>query len=176
METTVTLQENIEVVDTIRETAMSLPADAVKLPDMPVMTFLEELTTTVIATEEHWETLSAVGFTTKMQEVLKNNLQFLNAAQAVWNAEKSKGRTEINIDLIEKAENTIEDLLAASALALRKNAEGQRRLSMIREGDSMADLVVDLQDGGILISDARPHFYPDQRNPDRSTTICKLRI
>jgi hypothetical protein len=172
LETSVTLQENMEVVESVRERAFSLPADSVKAPDMPIAVFLDELTTTALAVEEHFDALAAVGFTRQMMDSFGYYVKCLRAAQAVWNAEKSNGRTEDNIVMIEKAENVREDLISASVLALRKNIEGQRRLQVIREGDSMADLVADLQDLGVLITDARPLFEAINMNVDETAALA----
>jgi len=49
-------------------------------------------------------------------------------------------------------------LVAASALALRKNPEGLRRPDMIREVDTIPDTIADLGDLAVLLIDAKD-FY-----------------
>ncbi len=164
-----TLEDNIAVVDTIRETAMSLPADAVRDPDVPIPVVLDEMSTTVIATREHSEALSQVGVTPAMSDTFEKRVNCLKAAQVVWNAEKAKGRTEANIAMNDEAEEVRDDLVASAGLALRNNPGGLRRLEIIREGDSLPDLIADLQDLAVLITDARPLFEAINMDVDESS-------
>ncbi|MBN2528934.1 MAG: hypothetical protein JXR76_21270 [Deltaproteobacteria bacterium] len=154
----IALSELIAMVDKIRDVAIGLTPDAVKAPDMPVMVLLDELSNTVLAAREHMDALAAVGVTVEMVERLEQYTEGLRAAQAICIAEKSRGRSDENIAQIEAAEALREDLMAAGALALRNDIEGQRRLAEIREGEGLADLVDDLRNLAVLIKDKRALF------------------
>lgn len=167
-QSTMSLEENITIVDGLRPEAMALTADEVVEPDIPVMVMLDELNNTVLAVAQHMAALSAVGVTDEMATQLDRYSKGLRAAQAVWIAEKSRGRGEDHVAQLEEAEALREDLLAAGTLALRNDIAGQRRLSEIREGDSLPDLVDDLNNLAVLLTDKRESFEAIHMDVDNS--------
>ncbi len=145
-------------LETVKEAAMSLPVSAVREPDMPVAVFIDEGHVAVAAAHEHQKDLTAVGLPTTTVEQLHGRLEALASAEALWRLERGYGRNEETRTVIDDATALREDVLAAADLALRKSAEGQRRLSQIREGEGLPDLVADLTDLAVLVGHASARF------------------
>jgi hypothetical protein len=136
----------------------ALPVDAVRIPGMPVPVFVDEGHSAVAAAREHREVLEAAGMPAELPERLAEALAALASSQALWQAENVRGRSPELRELVVAAEALRADALAAGDLALRRNPEGLRRLSTIREGDGLPDLLADLTGLALLVGDARPHF------------------
>ena len=145
-------------VEELRPLAEALPATAVKEPDMPVSVYVDEGFGFVVAAREHAVALTAVGMPGELPDTLDRLLRGLQSIQVLWNKEEDKGRTEETIKVVLQATGQRGDALAASDLALRKSSEGQRRLSKIREGEGLPDMVADLFDLAQLLRDAPEPF------------------
>ena len=166
----ITLKELIGVVDMVRDVAEGLTPDEVREPDMPVMVMLDELSNTVLAAKEHMAALAAVGVTEEMVARLERYTNGLRAAQAICVAERTRGRNDDNIAQVEDAETLREDLMAGATLALRNDTDGQRRVAEIREGEGLADLIDDLRNLSILITEKRSLFEAINMDVDTMAT------
>ncbi|MBN2525544.1 MAG: hypothetical protein JXR76_04060 [Deltaproteobacteria bacterium] len=154
----VPLSELMALVDKVRDVAEGLTPDAIARPHMPVMVMIDELSNTVLAAKEHRDALFAVGVTDEMVARLKMVADALRAAQAIFIAEKARGRSDENLAQIAAAEAFREDVLAGAALALRNDTDGQRRVAEIKEGEGLADLMDDLRNLAVLVTDKRSFF------------------
>ena len=166
-QSTMSLAANIATVDAVRKEALGLTPDEVLPPDMPVMVLLDELSATVMAVAEHMPTLSTVGVTEEMALRLERYRDALRAAQAICISERSRGRSDDYISLIEEAEALREEILDCAILALRKDAEGQRRLTEISEGERLKALISDLRNLAVLLVDKRALFEAIHINVDK---------
>jgi hypothetical protein len=154
-------------VDNLLQVAHGLPADAIKVPDMPMPTFFDEGFGYVASAREHKKELLAVGMPEALIDQLETCLQATQAQQTAWNTEQNKGRSEELKKQIAEAESLRGDSLAACDLALRNNADGQRRLAAIREGEGLPDLVADHHDMERLIMDNAPLFAAVKLEPEK---------
>jgi hypothetical protein len=152
------IKDHQQVVETLRKEAEALGAGEFGEPDVPIKVFIDELRTTLLATEQHFSSLAAVGYTEAMAAILEWRAAALESVQTLWSAERRGGRSEAVASLIEGAEEVRGDLLSASDLALRHSDAGRHRVSAIREGEGLADLVFDLNDLAALLTDFRAEF------------------
>jgi hypothetical protein len=172
----VSLQDHLVVVGSVKSLAEALPAEAVVEPNMPMPVYISECTTMIVGAKEHFEALSAVGYTAEMLKSAEDRAIAAISAQAVWNTERRGGHSESVVQLIAESEQKRDDLVAASALALRKNPDGLRRLDMIREGDSIPDMIADLGDLAVLLTDAKPLYQAINLDVDaEASAAAKLR-
>jgi hypothetical protein len=165
----VSLEDHLQVVEAARERAEALPAAEVAEPDMPVRVFIDEAETAVTAALEHLADLEKVGLLREMVDALARDVKALDSAQRLWNTERRGGRSEAVGGLIETCEDYRQDLLDASDLALRKEAKGKERLSLIREGEGLPDLIADLSDLAVLVTDYRPLYEAIHLDVDGSS-------
>lgn len=147
-----------DIVDSLRPLAMAIPANSVRLPEIPIATFIDEGLGFVSAGREHKQALEEVGMDGDLIDSFEQSLFGLQAVQGQWNKERNKGRAEAAITIIEKTADLRSEALAMADLALRNSGEGQRRLSGIREGEGLADQVADLLDLALLFRDANELF------------------
>ena len=89
---------------------------------------------------------------------LETLFKALFSAQTLWNTERRGGRSDQVAAVIELCEAIRQDTLDAGVLALRHDRRGQERLALIREGDGLADLLSDLNDQAVLITDYAREF------------------
>jgi len=172
----VSLQDHLSVLESVRSLAEALPAETVTEPNLPMPVYINECTTMIVGAKEHFEVLSAVGYTTQMLQSAEDRVVATISAQAVWNAERRGGHSEEVTQLIARCEQKRDDLVAASMLALRNNLEGLRRLDMIREGDSIADMIADLGDLAVLLTDAKSYYQAINLEVDtEASEAAKLR-
>ncbi len=160
------LADHKTVVDAMRAELNTLPASAVAAPDMPVKAFLDEGMTAVEAAKQHLDALVRAGLSEALIITLERTVLALQSAQILWNTERGMGRSEVMSRLIEKAETVRSYLLAASDLALRNDPDALARLSAIREGEGLADLVMDLGDLAVLITDRKDLYTAVNLDPD----------
>ncbi|MBI5498022.1 MAG: hypothetical protein HY904_23675 [Deltaproteobacteria bacterium] len=161
-----TLQQHKDVVKTLQSLLDALPVDAVKSPDIPIDHFLDEGFTAQAASEQYADALKAVGMPPDLPAALAARLGVLRSAQALWNAEQRKGRAPGTVVLIERLERNRHETLIAGDLACRHSTEALARLSRIREGDGLPDLIQDGVDCAVLLTDARPLFEAINFNVD----------
>lgn len=160
-------------VQQLMPVAMGLPADSLREPDMPVSHFLDESHGYVAAAREHKKDLMAVGMPEPLIDELELRIQALQQQQTAWNTEQDKGRSEDMKKLIADAEALRGDSLAACDLALRNHADGQRRVSNIREGEGLPDLVADQHDLALLLMDTAPLFTAVKLDPHKMSAQHK---
>ena len=154
----ISIDDHMAVIAAVQTEAYALPQELVRQPDIPVPVFLDEGLAMVVAGREHFPALEAVGLVYQQIDRMERFLLTLRSTQAVWNTERRNGRDDKTAALIEKGKRLCGKLLAAGRLALRNDAEGCRRLSLISEGDSLPDVVSDLTDFSILLTDEPEAF------------------
>jgi hypothetical protein len=125
---------------------------------MPIKTFIEEGLTMAAAARNYASDLNRVGAPPELADHLEVLLTALSSAQARWNVERRGGRDEETIVIIAAARALAEDLLAAGDLALRDDRQGQRNLAGIREREGIPDLIADLTDLAVLLTEKKPLF------------------
>lgn len=121
-------------------------------------TFLKEGFAAVAAASDQQAALDAVGLPPDLVPQLSRLLYGLQSAQALWEGEQRHGRSNEVQAKIDALTLRREEALLAGDLACRNNQEGQQRLSAIREGEGLADLVQDGVALGLLLTDAAPLF------------------
>ncbi|MBI5494848.1 MAG: hypothetical protein HY904_07445 [Deltaproteobacteria bacterium] len=161
-----TLDQHRAVVAPLRVEVGAIPAEDVREPDMPVPIFLDEAMTSLVAAQDQAEALDAVGLEPEVVPRVEKLIHGLLSAQAIWNAERATGRTEETLRLITQAEDLRQDALETGDLALAKDPEGRDRLSAIREGEGLDDLVADLVDLVVLVTDKRALFAAKKYDVD----------
>jgi hypothetical protein len=82
----------------------------------------------------------------------------LGEAQAAWLALREAGRPMAERSLIEEAHRLRQELLATSDYVFRNDVGLQQKVSAIREGEGIADLVQDLKDLTALMDSQRAAF------------------
>lgn len=117
--------------------AETLPATAVRRPDMPIARFLEEGFCMLIALREHFGALARVGVTQEQVERFKRLLFGLQSAQAVWEHEINRqeaaeragaieGASRLRSRLFTLADDAAADLRACAAFAFRNDRTDER--------------------------------------------------
>jgi hypothetical protein len=166
--TAVSIEEHLQVMQGIKERAEAIAEEDVLEPELPVMIFIKEVGIAASGAREHFLDLAKVGFKESMIQTLEADLAALSSAQALWNTERRGGRSEAAQQIVDECEECRLDLLSASDLALRKQAAGQRRISLIREGEGLADLIADLKDLALLITDFKALFLEINLDVDQA--------
>jgi len=164
----ISLKQHTGVVHRAMPLLDSVPTDEVRSPDMPIDIFIAESTTMVLAAQEHAHDLEAVGYTQDMAKHFESLVLALDSAQAVWSSERKKGRTEETARIMDEAVRFRSWVMDAAALAFRKNSEGRARLSMIRENEGMPDVIADLRDLAIMLTDFPESFEAIRVNVEKN--------
>ncbi len=133
----------------------ALPAEAARTPPaVPVTTLLQEAANVVVAARKHRARLSALPFRHALVDELPARIEALREAEAEWRAVRARRTPEAFKRDRAEAEALKRDLLAAGRYLLRHDGDAQAELSLIVEGDGLADLVSDL-DALARFADAR---------------------
>ena len=151
--------------DELRPLALSLPAEAVRAPEMPIDKFIAEGRAYVAAGHEQQDALFAIGMPEDLIDLFAWRLTGLQTAELIWGRTRNKGRDESALALIHDACELRGEALAMSDLALRNSLDGQRRLANIREGEGLADTIADLLDLSLLLSDAGDLYRAIKADP-----------
>ncbi len=152
------LKAKQQLVAEVIRLAQDLPEDAVRKPDMPIRTFLEEGLTMVATARNSEADLSRVGTPPDLADHLEALLAALSFAQAQWIAERRGGRGEETAGIIDEARTLADDLMAAGGLALRDDQQGLEQLAEIRKQNDIPDLISDLTDLATLLTDKKSLF------------------
>lgn len=162
------VEEHKQQVAAVRAEAAALPVDRVIDPGMPIKTFVDEASTTLEAARRYLAELTAVGLAESMVEALDRHLKALVSAQVLWNTERGVSRSETVLQVVSDSEAHRQYLLEAADLALRNVPDAAGRLSLIREGEGLADLSSDLTDLTVLLTDYRTEFNAIRMDVDAS--------
>jgi hypothetical protein len=151
-------------LDALRSTLLALPAGDVDSPDLPVAVVLQEAhdLRTLCADAKVRERLVSVGLQSTALDALAIAEGALRVAQSEWVVSRDRSKDEAQ----KAREARGMELRAELAAAVRWNLRAERKalavLSVIQEGEGVADLVQDLDDLAMLIVQYLPAFASDQ--------------
>lgn len=152
----------MSALEVLRDHLMALPAEAVKLPAMPVASLHQEADNLLTwLGQGAFAKLAAVGVPAGALDDARAALEASREAQAAWLVAWG-GRKGVDRKEAEAAGDALRgDLVAACRWNLRADADAQASLSRIVEGEGLADLVQDLYDLAALITAKADAFAPD---------------
>ena len=161
-------EDHKQQVAAVQAEAEALPVGWVADPDVPVKTFADEASTTLQAARQYLADLAAVGLAETTVDAFERHLKALVSAQVLWNTERGVSRSEAVLQVVDDSEAYRQFLLEAADLALRNVPDANGRLSLIREGEGLADLSSDLTDLTVLLTDYRTEFTAIRMDVDAS--------
>ena len=124
----------------------ALPTADVLAPTLPVERLVAEGVELASVAWRDLQKLSSAGLDRTIVIQLGKRAQALSEAQAELVALRSRGRSSEEEDLIEESRELRSEVLSAGRLALRGDPLAQSKLDDIAEGESLDDLLQDLQD------------------------------
>ncbi len=124
----------------------ALPDADVVAPTLPVERLVAEGVELASVAWRDLQKLSSAGLDRTIVIQLGKRAQALSEAQAELVALRSRGRSSEEEDLIEESRELRSEVLSAGRLALRADPLAQSKLDDIAEGESLDDLLQDLQD------------------------------
>lgn len=147
----------------MKEQLLSLPANEVRTPNLPMSTALQEAHDLLLfcRTADMKESLLSVGLPADFDRQLEDRIDVARAAQSEWVTVRDRTKSTRLVELEAEAQTTRSDLIAAGRFNLR-GAEAQATLSQVRAGDSADDLVQDLFDLAALFDKNAESFAKDQ--------------
>ena len=147
----------------LNATLNAIPAADVRRPDRPVATFIQQnndLATYIQG--EVLEKLSQVGFGAAQVEAYKQAIGALQAAESAWQAARKIKTPQELVALEQEADTLRRDVVAALRWNLRDDRNAQATLTLIQEGEGVADLAMDLETLGALMAANVEAFVQDQ--------------
>lgn len=166
------VDEHKQLVEALRAEAEAVPANQTADPDVPVKTFIAEALTALEGAKQHLADLGKVGLVQATVDAFARHLNALQSAQVLWNTERGVSRSEAVLNIVNDSEAHRQYLLDAADLALRNDPDAQNRLSLLREGEGLADLSLDLSDLAALLISHRAEFEAVKLNVDDAAQKC----
>ncbi len=154
-----------DVMEQLSAEISELKAEEIMEPDMPVATAIAEAQASVDLVDEDAEVrerLFKSRYKAADHAKLKLILAGLIITQQRWNRVRVGRDDQAYIDEVVRAEATRSDLLKAADYNCGDDRVAAGRLSGIREGEGVADLLQDLRDLDLFLVDYEAMFAQDE--------------
>jgi hypothetical protein len=154
-----------DALEKVREEAMALGEGEIDTPDIPVATAIAEVQASVDLVEED-KAVRARLFKSKFKAPdltrAKLLLSALIIAQQRWNRVRTGRDEQSYTDAVERAEQLRVSILTAADYNCAEDRVAVGRLSAVREGEGVADLLQDLRDLDVFLADYAASFAGDE--------------
>lgn len=150
-------------LNTLRPILESIPADQVRMPDIPIPVALQEAIDlrAALDADDGWDRLLAVGLDPSRVTALPDAIAAARQAQSQWVVLRDGRKPPTQRERERRGITLRRELVAACRWNLRHDPRAGIVLGAITRGSGVADLAQDLQDLAQLITSHRSDFDCD---------------
>lgn len=139
----------------LRGELQAIAAGEVKPPPIPADRLFGEAAALADTAARHADELASAGLDRALVKGLAVRAQAFSEAQAHLLNVRGLKRSEAEVALEERGVELRADLVAAGRFALRDNADAQKVLDLVQEGEGLDDLVQDLKTLAVFVDKHR---------------------